>query len=85
MHRADIMTTRIRAVREVIIIIVATMRHIFIQMESARIRMGRFRMKIRPVVRRLASQSAGNQNQVTEQMNTYQPVFDANYYYMNNP
>ena len=34
---------------EVIIIIVATMRHIFIQMESARIRMGRFRMKIRPV------------------------------------
>lgn len=29
--------------------IVATMRHIFIQMESARIRMGRFRMKIRPV------------------------------------
>lgn len=26
-----------------------TMRHIFIQMESARIRMGRFRMKIRPV------------------------------------
>ena len=31
------------------------------------------------------TQSAGNQNQVTEQMNTYQPVFDANYYYMNNP
>lgn len=46
MHRADIMTTKIRAVWEVIIIIVATMRHIFIQMESARIRMGRFRMKI---------------------------------------
>lgn len=52
MHRADIMTTRIRAVWEVIIIIVATMRHIFIQMESARIRMGQFRMKIRPVRRR---------------------------------
>ena len=31
------------------------------------------------------AQSAGNQNQVAEQMNTYQPVFDANYYYMNNP
>lgn len=46
------MTTRIRAVWEVIIIIVATMRHIFIQMESARIRMGQFRMKIRPVRRR---------------------------------
>ncbi|MFR3285087.1 MAG: YHYH domain-containing protein [Clostridium fessum] len=29
----------------------------------------------------LRPQSAGNQNQVTEQMNTYQPVFDANYYY----
>lgn len=29
------------------------------------------------------TQSAGNQNQVTEQMNTYQPVFDANYYYRN--
>ena len=43
---------RIRAVWEVIIIIVATMRHIFIQMESARIRMGQFRMKIRPVRRR---------------------------------
>lgn len=47
--QGGIMTTRIRAVWEVIIIIVATMRHIFIQMESARIRMGRFRMKIRPV------------------------------------
>ena len=33
-------------------LIVATMRHIFIQMESARIRMGQFRMKIRPVRRR---------------------------------
>ena len=31
------------------------------------------------------AQSAGNQNQVAEQMNMYQPVFDANYYYMNNP
>ena len=31
------------------------------------------------------AQSAGNQNQVAEQMNTYQPVFDANYSYMNNP
>ena len=32
MHKAVIMTTRIRAVWEVIIIIVAAMRHIFIQM-----------------------------------------------------
>ena len=47
------LTTRIRAVWEVIIIIVAVMRHIFIQMESARIRMGLFRMEIRPVRRRL--------------------------------
>ena len=31
----------------------AAMRHIFIQMEFARIRMGRFRMEIRPVRRRL--------------------------------
>ncbi len=38
---------------EVIIIIVAAMRHIFIQMESARIRMGLFRMEIRPARRRL--------------------------------
>ena len=29
------------------------------------------------------TQSAGNQNQVAEQMNTYQPVFDANYYNRN--
>lgn len=62
MHRADIMTTRIRAVWEVIIIIVAAMRHIFIQMESARIRMGLFRMEIRPARRRHRLQVTRMQN-----------------------
>ena len=59
---ADIMTTRIRAVWEVIIIIVAAMRHIFIQMESARIRMGLFRMEIRPARRRHRLQVTRMQN-----------------------
>lgn len=52
-RRAERQKRRIRAVWEVIIIIVAAMRHIFIQMESARIRMGLFRMEIRPARRRL--------------------------------
>lgn len=62
MHKAVIMTTRIRAVWEVIIIIVAAMRHIFIQMESARIRMGLFRMEIRPARRRHRLQVTRMQN-----------------------
>ena len=56
------MTIRIRAVWEVIIIIVAAMRHIFIQMESARIRMGLFRMEIRPARRRHRLQVTRMQN-----------------------